>query len=68
MTTTRTPATIPAADLEPGDRFLNPGTGQINKFIRWSTVEDASIVVVEYASGHKGFGTLDPSTIVNLEA
>ena len=69
MTTTRVPATIPAADLAPGDTFLSPTHGEPVEFVRWSKGSLAGqegVVLIRTANGQR-FRHLDPAAIVNLE-
>lgn len=66
MAKTKNPTTAFAGNLEQGDRFLNPSTGEVVVFIRFNSDEDG--LFAEVQSSRSFSINLDPTTLVNLEA
>ncbi len=65
------PATIHAADLAPGDHFLDPDSGRSRTVVDgpyFASDEDSVIVRVAGPSGRLYQRFLDPTALVNLEA
>jgi hypothetical protein len=57
-------ATRYVADLAPGDRFLNPATGELVTFV--AARPDIGAVESEARSGRRRLVFLDPARLVNL--
>jgi hypothetical protein len=66
--TALTPDTITTrhvADLAPGDRFLNPATGELVTFV--AARPDIGAIDTEARSGRHRLVFLDPARLVNVE-
>jgi hypothetical protein len=62
--------TIPAADLEHGDLFINPWTGEPARFVSGSHYGRSGgrepFALLETTSGRRFISNLDPAAFVNV--